>query len=67
MGKICKHCGYDIAIRNPSGYCDHLYYPENCEICKKNEGKVSLAEQLIAKVDKLKAEMEVLREIVKEL
>ena len=25
----------DIAIRNPSGYCDHLYYPEYCEVCKK--------------------------------
>ena len=33
--QICKHCGEPIAIRNPSGYCDHLYYPENCEICKK--------------------------------
>ncbi len=26
----CKYCGMDIAIRNPSGNCDHLYYPENC-------------------------------------
>ncbi len=25
----CKNCGMDIAIRNPSGHCDHLYYPEN--------------------------------------
>lgn len=30
--KLCKHCGMDIAIRNPSGYCDHLYYPENCDV-----------------------------------
>ena len=29
----CKHCGYDTALRNPSGYCDHLYYPEACEVC----------------------------------
>jgi hypothetical protein len=36
--KRCKHCGIDIAIRNLSGYCDHLYYPEACEVCKKNEG-----------------------------
>ena len=31
----CKHCGGDIHIRYPvrgSG-CDHLYYPENCEVC----------------------------------
>jgi len=31
----CKHCGMDIVIRNPSGYCDHLYYPDNCQICQK--------------------------------
>jgi hypothetical protein len=33
-GKICEHCGMDTAIRNPSGYCDHLYYPEYCKVCK---------------------------------
>lgn len=26
----CICCGGDIKIRNPKGYCDHLYYPENC-------------------------------------
>lgn len=31
---ICSHCKMDIRVRNPSGYCDHLYYPENCETCK---------------------------------
>lgn len=31
----CPHCRMDIAIRNPSGYCDHLKYPENCEPCQK--------------------------------
>ena len=30
----CPHCGGDIRIRNPKGYCDHLYYPERCETCK---------------------------------
>jgi len=35
--QICEHCGMDIAIRNPSGYCDHLYYPDNCVVCKKRE------------------------------
>ena len=34
--KKCKHCGYDTHIRNPSGYCDHLYYPEYCNVCRKN-------------------------------
>lgn len=35
MGEICKHCGMSIDIRNPSGYCDHLYYPDNCDICRE--------------------------------
>ena len=35
----CNHCGMDIKIRNPSGFCDHLYYPDYCEVCKKNEAK----------------------------
>jgi len=25
----CINCGQDTYIRNPSGHCDHLYYPEN--------------------------------------
>lgn len=25
----CKYCGGDIEIRNPTGLCDHLHYPEN--------------------------------------
>jgi hypothetical protein len=33
--KKCKHCHCDLQIRNPSGYCDHLYYPDYCEICKE--------------------------------
>src|SRR3990167_9397448 len=37
----CQHCGGDIKIRNPKGYCDHLHYPEACEVCSahKNEGE----------------------------
>lgn len=27
----------DILIRNPSGFCDHLYYPDNCKICKGDD------------------------------
>lgn len=37
--KICGHCHGLIAIRMPvpdSG-CDHLYYPDNCEVCKKGK------------------------------
>ena len=25
----CEYCGEDKAIRNPTGKCDHLYYPDN--------------------------------------
>ena len=43
MTNLCLHCKEDIVIRNPSGFCDHLYYPDNCWICqkilKKNEIK----------------------------
>lgn len=35
MKKKCKHCGGLIKIRNPKGYCDHLYYPENCKVCSQ--------------------------------
>jgi hypothetical protein len=31
----CPHCDQSIEIRNPTGYCDHLNYPDNCEVCKK--------------------------------
>jgi len=31
---LCAHCGGDIRIRNPKGFCDHLYYPENCPVCE---------------------------------
>lgn len=32
--KVCPHCKGDIEIRNPTGFCDHLYYPDMCEICR---------------------------------
>lgn len=34
-GDVCPHCGGPISVRNPSGYCDHLYYPEYCEVCQQ--------------------------------
>ncbi len=30
---ICSHCSCLIELRNPSGFCDHLYYPESCALC----------------------------------
>lgn len=35
LAEKCPHCKMDIAIRNPSGFCDHLHYPDYCEECKK--------------------------------
>jgi len=46
----CIHCGKPVNIRNPSGYCDHLYYPDNCKYCKKI---VPLVQELIRKFDKV--------------
>ena len=34
---LCPHCHQDTAIRNPSGDCDHLHYPEYCEVCRQRE------------------------------
>jgi len=25
---LCKHCGGPITVRNPTGKCDHLYWPD---------------------------------------
>lgn len=36
---ICAHCGGEVKIRNPTMKCDHLYFPDNCEVCKANEVK----------------------------
>jgi hypothetical protein len=30
---ICKHCGGQLAIANPKGFCNHIYYPDYCEVC----------------------------------
>jgi len=37
----CSHCQMDRAVRNPSGYCDHLYYPEYCKVCEKMESELT--------------------------
>lgn len=29
LDRPCEYCGGKISIRNPTGNCDHLYYPEN--------------------------------------
>jgi hypothetical protein len=40
--ELCPHCNELIALRNPSGFCDHLYYPENCEVCKKHDADAKM-------------------------
>lgn len=47
---ICKHCGEPVAYRNPTGKCDHLYFPDNLtEEAKRDNGlgpvKVYVAER----------------------
>lgn len=39
---ICPHCKEEIAIRNPSGNCDHLFYPDSCKECQEIIGKYNL-------------------------
>jgi|SRR3990167_11046796 len=51
---VCIHCGGDKQIRNPKGYCDHLYYPDYCDRCKellnkKPPKKVELPEKITEK------------------
>ncbi len=36
--RMCIHCGREIRYRNISGFCDHLYYPENCDVCTRTGG-----------------------------
>lgn len=41
--RICLHCKGLVRLTNPSGFCNHVYYPENCQICRRTlddqEGK----------------------------
>lgn len=30
----CPHCKMSKTLANPSGYCNHVYYPNNCNVCK---------------------------------
>jgi hypothetical protein len=51
--EICPHCHGPIHIRNPSGICDHLYYPEYCKICEKleaNGGRKTMEQEQVPKL-----------------
>ena len=34
--KICEHCKEPIELANPSGYCNHVHYPEGCKVCDEH-------------------------------
>jgi hypothetical protein len=51
---ICDHCRKPIAIRNPSGFCDHLYYPAQCDICRDHHP--TEINKLRARIQELEAE-----------
>jgi hypothetical protein len=61
----CPHCHMSKAERNPSGYCDHLYYPDNCEVCKpeRKEIKPLNNNQSVKLSSTLAGQRELLREI----
>ena len=45
--EICPHCEGDIEIRNPTGSCDHLYYPDACRVCRIREGRKRIALEIV--------------------
>lgn len=53
MSELCKHCNMPVEIRNPSGYCDHLYYPDYCKICQKIQSNEKVIKTKIKKLEKL--------------
>jgi hypothetical protein len=34
---VCCYCQCDKRLVNPTGFCNHLYYPMNCDICNRRE------------------------------
>lgn len=48
MSNVCAHCGGDVRIRNPKGFCDHLHYPENCKVCQEAEAKMEGSTKMVA-------------------
>lgn len=42
--ELCPYCGGLIAVRNPTGECDHLYYPDNI---KKPNKEIMGCEEIV--------------------
>jgi hypothetical protein len=53
---ICPDCGGRIEIRNPTGHCDHLQYPEFKEIVDEDK---ELQKRTILKVEYLLKHVEI--------
>lgn len=45
--KTCQHCGGLISARNPTGQCDHLYWPDNLT----DEAKIANGYRQITKIE----------------
>ena len=48
--RTCHHCKLSIEIRNPSGFCDHLYYPDMCSVCSGITDKTKENERIALEV-----------------
>jgi hypothetical protein len=58
MIRNCKHCGAPVELRNPTGTCDHLCWPENLtdEAKRANGLLVRSAGMTFEEAEKLAAE-----------
>jgi len=56
MKEKCEWCGGDTAIRNPTGNCDHLYYPDYVnKSLKKEVSNTSTKERVEEQIDHKRA------------
>jgi len=37
----------DIKLANPSGFCSHIHYPEDCEICTREAELLTLLKEAL--------------------
>ena len=52
--ETCPHCDQSIMIRNPTGYCNHLFYPDECKVCKEELWNGSRKEEKYYKKEVIK-------------
>ena len=64
----CPHCGGSVHIANPTGKCNHVYYPDNpCKICKEMKHKRERPERITNAVRTLLADEEFCERMAREL